>query len=313
MRVWVAGHGGMVGSALVRRLHRVPCEILIAERDSVNLARQADTEAWVADARPDAIFLGAAKVGGILANDSYPAEFLYENLMIQANVLEAAHRVGVRKVAVLGSSCIYPRMAAQPISEDSLLTGPLESTNEAYAVAKIAGLKLAEAYRRQYGSDFISVMPTNLYGPGDNFDLATSHVVPALIRKAHEAKERGDAHLAIWGTGSARREFLHVDDCADALVFLMTRYSDGRPINVGSGEDLTIMQLALLVCEVVGFTGRIICDTSRPDGTPCKLLDVKRLKMLGWSPSICLRTGMESTYRWFLTQRNEGRVLRGVA
>ena len=312
-RVWVAGHGGMVGSALMRRLGREQCEILTVGRDTVDLRRQAETEQWIAAAQADAIFLAAAKVGGILANDSYPADFLYDNLMIQGNILEAAQRVGVSKVMVIGSSCVYPKLAPQPITEDALLTGALEPTNEAYAVAKIAGLKLAESYRRQYGSDFISAMPANLYGPGDNFDLATSHALPALIRKAHEAKARGDDHLLIWGTGNVRREFLHVDDCADALVFLMQNYSSGQPVNVGSGEDLTILELARLICEVVGFGGRIVCDTTKPVGAPRKLVSGERLKALGWAPATPLRDGIEKTYRWYLEQQSSAGALRGIA
>ncbi|MGH6924852.1 MAG: GDP-L-fucose synthase [Propylenella sp.] len=313
LRVWVAGHHGMVGSALVRRLGSESCEIVTASRADADLTRQAETERWMERARPDAIFLAAAKVGGILANDTYPADFLYDNVMIQANVLEAAHRLGVRKVLVLGSSCIYPKHAPQPIAEESLMTGPLESTNEAYAIAKIAGLKLAEYFRKQHRRDFISAMPTNLYGPGDNFDLAGSHVLPALIRKAHEAKERGDDSLAIWGTGTVRREFLHVDDCADALVFLMQEYSGAGHINVGSGEDLTILELAKLVCAVVGFKGRIVHDTTKPDGTPRKLMSGERLKALGWTPRIPLKDGIADTYRWYLEQRGRPSALRGVA
>lgn len=309
-RVWVAGHNGMVGSALTRRLAGENCEVLTVDRKAVDLRRQAETEQWIEAKRPDAVFLAAAKVGGILANSTYPADFLYDNLMIQANVLEAAHRLRVGKVLVLGSSCIYPKHAPQPIAEHSLLTGPLEPTNEAYAIAKIAGLKLAEAYRRQHGHDFIAAMPTNLYGPEDNFDLATSHVLPALIRKAHEAKTRGDKSLSIWGTGSVRREFLHADDCADALVFLMRHYSGEGHVNVGAGTDLTVLELAERVCEVVGFTGRIERDTSKPDGTPRKLMDTSCLAALGWAPKIKLRDGIAETYRWYLrsgeTERTAG-------
>jgi GDP-L-fucose synthase len=289
-RVWVAGHRGMVGAALVRRLQREGCEIVTADRATVDLRRQAETEAWVADARPDAIFMAAAHVGGILANDAFPADFLYDNLAIETNVLEAARRTGVAKLLFLGSSCIYPRLAPQPIAEDSLLTGPLEPTNEWYAIAKIAGVKLCQAYRRQHGCDFISAMPTNLYGPEDNFDLQTSHVLPALIRKAHDAL----------GTGAPRREFLHVDDCADALMRLMQAYSAPEPVNVGCGEDITIADLARLVSEVVGFEGRLAFDASKPDGTPQKLLDVSRLDALGWKPSIPLRDGIAGAYDWFL-------------
>ena len=299
-RVWVAGHRGMVGSALVRRLTGENCEVLTVGRDGADLTRQGETERWISEVRPDAIFLAAAKVGGILANDTFPADFLYDNLMIEANILEAAHRCHVSKVVFLGSSCIYPKFADQPIKEDSLLTGPLEPTNEWYAIAKIAGMKLAEAYRRQHGADFISAMPTNLYGPEDNFDLKNSHVLPALIRKAHQAKARGDETMTIWGTGTVRREFMHVDDCADALVFLMQSYSASEHVNVGSGEDLTILALAELVCEVVGFKGRIVTDASKPDGTPRKLMSGERLRQLGWTPKISLRDGVEQTYRWYL-------------
>jgi GDP-L-fucose synthase len=299
-RVWVAGHRGMVGSALMRRLAGENCEVVTVSRDSVDLTRQGDTERWVSETRPDAIFLAAAKVGGILANDTYPADFLYDNLMIEANILEAAHHAHVAKVIFLGSSCIYPKHADQPIKEDSLLTGPLEPTNEWYAIAKIAGMKLAEAYRRQHGADFISAMPTNLYGPEDNFDLKNSHVLPALIRKAHEAKERGDDTMTIWGSGTVRREFMHVDDCADALVFLMQSYSANEHVNVGSGEDLTILALAEFVSDIVGFKGRIVTDTSKPDGTPRKLMSGERLQRLGWKPKIPLRQGIEQTYRWYI-------------
>ncbi|HEX2524835.1 MAG TPA: GDP-L-fucose synthase [Geminicoccus sp.] len=299
-RVWVAGHRGMVGGAIVRRLEREGCQILKAGRDEVDLKRQADTEGWIAAHRPDAIFLAAAKVGGILANDTYPADYLYDNLMIEANIIDAAHRAGVQKLLFLGSSCIYPKMAPQPITEDSLLTGPLEPTNEWYAIAKIAGIKLAQAYRKQHGRDFISAMPTNLYGPGDNFDLQSSHVMPAFIRKAHEAKERGEPEIVMWGTGTPRREFLHADDCADALVFLMKHYSGHEHVNVGSGSDVTIRELLELVCRVVGYEGRIIEDTSKPDGTPRKLMSADKLRGLGWQPRTPLEEGVRATYQWFL-------------
>lgn len=299
-RIWVAGHRGMVGSAVVRRLASEDCEILTVGRDAVDLRRQAEVEAWVEGNRPDAVVLAAAKVGGILANDSYPADFLYENLMIEANIIHAASRAKVEKLLFLGSSCIYPKFAPQPIPEDALLTGPLEPTNEWYAVAKIAGIKLAQAYRKQHGCDFISAMPTNLYGPGDNFDLNSSHVLPALIRKAHEAKVRKDTALTIWGTGAPRREFLHADDCADALVFLLKTYSDFEHVNVGSGEDIPIGELAKLVCEVVGFEGEIVCDTSKPDGTPRKLMDGGKLKAMGWRPRIGLKEGIAETWRCWL-------------
>jgi GDP-L-fucose synthase len=308
-RIWVAGHRGMVGAAVVRRLASEGCEVLTAGRDALDLERQDQVERWLAEQRPDAVVMAAAKVGGILANDSYPADFLYRNLIIEANVTEAARRSGVEKLLFLGSSCIYPKFAPQPITEDALLTGPLEPTNEWYAVAKIAGIKLAQAYRRQYGCDFISAMPTNLYGPEDNFDLASSHVLPALIRKAHEARLAGARTLTIWGTGAPRREFLHVDDCADALVFLLKTYSGDEHVNVGSGEDLTILELAQAVCQVVGFEGEIVCDTSKPDGTPRKLMSAAKLRGMGWAPKVGLVGGLRSTYGWFL--RNvavEGRV-----
>ncbi|KQS52891.1 GDP-fucose synthetase [Brevundimonas sp. Leaf363] len=296
-RVWVAGHRGMVGSAIVRRLASEDCEIITATRAEVDLKDPAAVLAFVGDKKPDAIFMAAAKVGGILANDTYPADFLYDNLMIAANVTEAAYRHGVGKMLFLGSSCIYPKEAPQPIPEDALLTGPLEPTNEWYAIAKIAGIKLAQAYRKQHGCDFVSAMPTNLYGPGDNFDLNSSHVLPALIRKAHEAKATGADHITIWGTGTPRREFLHADDCADACVFLMQRYSDFEHVNVGSGEDIAIGDLARLVCDVVGFEGEIRTDTSKPDGTMRKLMSGDRLRALGWTSAVELRAGIASVYR----------------
>jgi GDP-L-fucose synthase len=298
-RVWVAGHRGMVGSAIVRRLASEGCEILTAGRDVLDLERQSAVEAWIAANKPDAIFMAAAKVGGIMANDTYPADFLYNNLVIETNIVDAAWRSGVGKVLFLGSSCIYPKFAPQPITEDSLLTGPLEPTNEWYAIAKIAGIKLAQAYRKQHGCDFISAMPTNLYGIGDNFDLNSSHVMPALIRKAHEAKLAGADSITIWGTGTPRREFLNADDCADACVFLMKTYSDFEHVNVGSGEDITILELARLVCEVVGFEGEIITDRSKPDGTPRKLMSADKLRGMGWRPKIELREGLERTYRYY--------------
>jgi GDP-L-fucose synthase len=299
-RVWVAGHNGMVGSALVRRLEREDCQIVTVSRAEVDLTRQDAVERWMDATRPQAVFVAAAKVGGILANDTYPAQFLRDNLVIEANVIDAAWKCGVEKLLFLGSSCIYPRLAPQPIVEEALLTGPLEPTNEWYAVAKIAGIKLCQAYRRQYGADFISAMPTNLYGPGDNYDLETSHVIPALIRKAHEAKLCGEARLTIWGTGTPRREFLHVDDCADALVHIMQVYSEPEHVNVGSGEDLPIIELARLVCEVVGFKGEIVCDATKPDGMPRKLMSGARLASLGWKPRIGLREGLADAYKAFL-------------
>ncbi|MGA7675017.1 MAG: GDP-L-fucose synthase [Rhizomicrobium sp.] len=299
-RVWVAGHNGMVGSAIVRRLERENCEVLTAERETVDLRDQVATRAWIANAKPDAIFLAAAKVGGILANDTYPADFLYDNLMIEANIIEAAYRAKVAKLLFLGSSCIYPKMAPQPIPEEALLTGPLEPTNEWYAIAKIAGIKLCQAYRKQHGSDFISAMPTNLYGPGDNFDLKSSHVIPALLRKAHEAKLRGEKELVIWGTGTPRREFLHVDDCADASVHLMKVYSGAEHVNVGSGEDLTVLELTKLICATVGFHGAITHDLSKPDGTLRKLMSADKIRAMGWTPRISLETGLASAYRAFI-------------
>jgi GDP-L-fucose synthase len=276
------------------------CEILTAPRIELDLRRQADTEAWMRVKRPDIVFLAAARVGGIFANDSYPAEFLYDNLMIEANLIRAAHETGVEKLLFLGSSCIYPRLAPQPLTEDSLLTGPLEPTNQWYAVAKIAGVKLCQAYRREYGNDFISAMPTNLYGPGDNYSERTSHVLPALIRKAHEAKVTGAPHIVVWGSGRPRREFLHVDDLADALVFILTHYSAELHLNVGVGSDLTISELAELVCDIVEFKGSLRFDETRPDGTPRKLLDISKLSALGWRPRTDLRTGIAATYRDFL-------------
>ena len=298
-RVYVAGHRGMVGSAIVRRLEREGCEVLVADR-SVDLREQAAVREWFAANRPDAVVVAAAKVGGIHANDTYPAEFLYDNLMIEANLIEASRQAEVEKLLFLGSSCIYPRMAPQPIPEDALLTGPLEPTNKWYAIAKIAGIKLAQAYRRQYGCDYISAMPTNLYGAGDNFDLANSHVLPALIRKAHEAKEAGADSVTIWGTGTPRREFLHVDDLADGAVFLLKNYSGEEHVNLGSGTDLPIIDLARLVCKVVGFEGDIVTDTSRPDGTPRKLMSGDKLAAMGWSPAIDLGDGIADAYRAFL-------------
>lgn len=305
-RVWVAGHRGMVGSALVRRLQAEGCTVLTAARDALNLKDQAATRAWFAREKPDAVFLAAGKVGGILANNSFPADFLYDNLMIEANIIEAAFTHGVEKLLFLGSSCIYPKFAPQPITEDALLSGALEPTNEWYAVAKIAGIKLGQAYRKQHGCDYISAMPTNLYGPGDNFDLQSSHVMPALMRKAHEAKLKGDKTLTIWGTGTPLREFLHVDDCADACVHLMKVYSDYEHVNVGSGVDLPIFELTQLVCEVVGFQGEIIKDLSKPDGTPRKLMSAEKIRALGWQPRISLKEGLKSTYEWYLAQMREG-------
>jgi GDP-L-fucose synthase len=299
-RVWVAGHRGMVGQALVRRLAAEHCEILTIDRASVDLRRQEATEAWLNHAGPHAVFLAAATVGGILANSSYPATFLYNNLMMAANVIEAARQAGVEKLMFLGSSCIYPKLAPQPIREEALLSGPLEPTNEWYALAKIAGLKLSAAYRRQYGCDFISAQPTNLYGPGDNFHPEHGHVPAALIRRFHEAKVGGLRSVSVWGSGTPRREFLFVDDLADACVFLMQHYSHEKPINIGTGEDLTIADFASLVADVVGYDGKIILDRSKPDGTPRKVLDVSRLTELGWHAQTPLRQGLQRTYEAFL-------------
>jgi GDP-L-fucose synthase len=299
-RVWVAGHRGLVGSALAKRLARENVELLTVGRDRIDLRRQQDVEEWLAKERPAVVFMCAAKVGGIQANTSRPADFIYDNLMIEANIIHASFLSGVEKLVLLGSTCIYPKLAPQPIPETALLTGPLEPTNEWYAVAKIAGIKLAQAYRRQHGCDFISAQPTNLYGPGDNFDLNTSHVLPALIRKAHEAKREDAAAMSVWGSGTPLREFLHVDDLADALVFLARNYSDESPVNVGSGVEISIRDLAQTVQHVVGFQGRLVFDASKPDGTPRKLADISKLDALGWHHSISLEKGLASTYDWFV-------------
>jgi GDP-L-fucose synthase len=299
-RIFVAGHRGMVGGALVRRLQKLDCEILTVAHKEVDLRRQAETEAWLAAHKPDTVFVAAATVGGILANDTRPAEFLYDNLMIEGNVIEGARRIGVKKLLFLGSSCIYPRLAPQPMKEEHLLTGALEPTNQWYAIAKIAGLKLCAGYRRQYGSDFISAQPTNLYGPGDTYDLQASHVIPALLAKTHKAKVANAAEVEIWGTGKPKREFLHVDDLADALVFLMERYSDESHVNIGWGEDVSIAELATLIADIVGFKGRLRYATDKPDGTPRKLLDVSKLDGIGWRPKIGLHEGLADAYRWFV-------------
>ncbi|MBI3453083.1 MAG: GDP-L-fucose synthase [Rhodospirillales bacterium] len=301
-RVFVAGHRGMVGAAIARRLAAVDCEVLTAGRETVDLTRQRETEDWLAAQRPDAVILAAARVGGIHANNSRPAEFIYENLAIETNVIHAAWRTGVKKLLFLGSSCVYPRLAAQPMHEDALLTGPLEPTNQWYAVAKIAGLKMCQAYRRQYGCNFISVMPTNIYGPGDNYDLEQSHVIGALMVKTHRAKVEGAANVEIWGTGTPRREFLYVDDLADAVVFVIENYAEEQTINIGVGRDVTIRELAETVAGVVGFRGSFAFNTSRPDGVPQKLLDVTRLARLGWTAKTPLRDGLARAYAWFLDQ-----------
>ncbi len=307
-RVFVAGHKGMVGSAIVRRLAKEDCEILTLDRSEVDLRDQVGMRNWMFDRRPHAVFMAAAKVGGILANDRYPADFLLDNLLIETAVTTSAHASDVEKMLFLGSSCIYPKLAPQPIPESALLTGPLEPTNEWYAIAKIAGIKLAQAFRRQYGCDYISAMPTNLYGPGDNFDLDSSHVMPALIRKVHEAREQ-QAEIVVWGTGTPRREFLFVDDCADACVHLMQRYSDDEHINVGSGEDITILELTRTVMRVLGYDGPIRHDTDKPDGTPRKLMDGSKLAALGWHPKVSLEQGIAHSYEAFLAGQYRETIL----
>ena len=300
-RVYVAGHTGMVGSAIVRALQaRGHRQILTAARADVDLREQAQVRAFFRAEQPTHVFLAAARVGGILANDSAPADFLYDNLMIEANVLHAALLARVDKLLFLGSACIYPRLAPQPLREEHLLTGPLEPTNEAYAVAKIAGVKLCQAFRRQHGADFIAAMPNNLYGPGDNFDLQGSHVLPGLLRKIHEAKAAGSDTVVLWGSGAPRREFLHVDDCAAACLLLMDRYSGAEIVNVGYGSDLTIRELAALIATVVGWTGTFVHDAGKPDGTPRKIVDTSRIAAMGWQPRIRLDDGIAATYRWFL-------------
>nr|WP_269845040.1 GDP-L-fucose synthase [Sinorhizobium fredii] len=303
----------MVGSALVRRLEQENCEVVTAGRDVLDLRSQDAVHRWMQETRPDAVVLAAAKVGGILANDRNPADFLLDNLLIETNVIHGAFRCGAERLLFLGSSCIYPKLAPQPIVEDALLTSPLEPTNEWYAIAKIAGLKLCQAYRRQYGADYVSAMPCNLYGPGDNFDLEKSHVVPALMRRTHDAKIAGEPSLTIWGSGRPRREFLHVDDAADAIVHMLKTYSADSHLNVGSGEDVSILDLAMLIADVVGFTGEIQADPSKPDGTPRKLMDVGKLFATGWRPKHTLRAGLELTYAWFKAHSEIGDLrLRAV-
>jgi GDP-L-fucose synthase len=308
-RIFVAGHRGLVGSAISRRLLADGYRRQIARsRTELDLENQASVEAFFETQRPEYVFLAAGMVGGIDANDRHPAQFIYSNLMVEANVIHAAWKYGARKLCFLGSSCIYPKLAAQPIKEESLLTDALEPTNEWYAVAKIAGIKLCQAYRRQYGFDAISAMPTNLYGPGDNFHLENSHVLPGMMRRFHEAKLRGDAEVSIWGTGTARREFLHVDDLAAAVVYLMRTYSAAAIVNIGFGEDMTIRELAEIVAAAVGYSGRIVTDPSKPDGTPRKLLDSSRVRALGWQPRVALADGVRETYRWFTA--NQGSLRR---
>lgn len=307
-RVWVAGHKGMVGSAIVRRLTSEPCEILTVDRAGLDLTDQRAVREWMLSERPDAVFLAAARVGGILANATHPVDFLRDNLLIETAIMTGAQAAGVSKLLFLGSSCIYPKHAEQPIREEALLAGPLEPSNQAYAIAKIAGIMLAQAFRQQYGCDFISAMPTNLYGPGDNFDPETSHVLPALIRKVHEAKASGGP-VTLWGSGSPLREFMHVDDCADACVYLMQVYSEAAPVNIGAGRDISIRDLARLVMDVLGHQGEIATDPSKPDGTPRKLMDSSRITALGWQPRIGLRDGIADAYAAFLA--GEGRGLQG--
>ena len=304
-RVFVAGHRGMVGRALVRQLAAHDCEILVAPREELDLRDQAGVARFFADRRPQVVLMAAAKVGGIHANDSLPADFIYDNIVMATNVLGAALRNEVEKLTFLGSSCIYPRLAPQPMREDALLTGPLEPTNEWYAIAKIAGVKMCQAFRRQHGADFISAMPTNLYGPHDNFDLDSSHVLPALIAKAHRAKTQGAKTLPVWGSGAPRREFMHVDDCANAILFLTQRYSGEAHVNVGSGEEVTIRDLAHHVARAVGLEAELTFDASKPDGTPRKLMDSSRLRDMGWSARIALEDGLRATYAWYLAEAAE--------
>jgi GDP-L-fucose synthase len=311
-RLFVAGHRGLVGSAIVRRLEALGCSnLLVRSHSELDLCDQAAVNRFFLEERPEYVFLAAAKVGGILANSTRPAEFLRDNLAIQTNVIHAAWIHGAKKLLFLGSSCIYPRLAPQPLKEEYLLTGPLEATNEAYAIAKIAGLKLAAAYRAQYGFSTINLMPTNLYGPGDNFDLESSHVLPAMIRRFHDAKISGTRSVILWGTGTPRREFLHVDDLANAACFLMDNYDAPELLNVGVGEDLTIAQLAALVARIVGYNGSIVFDRSHPDGTPRKLLDVSRIHAVGWHAQIPLEQGIASTYEWYITHELEAASPRG--
>jgi GDP-L-fucose synthase len=303
-RIFVAGHKGMVGSALVRRLGSEDCEVITAPRAELDLLNQEKVRAYLKAKTPDCVIVAAAYVGGILANSSYPVDFLYRNLQIQNNLIEGAHEAGINNLLFLGSSCIYPKFAEQPIQEDALLTGPLEPTNEWYAIAKIAGIKLCDAYRKQYGRQYISAMPTNLYGPFDNFNLESSHVLPALIRKAHAAKAAQAPDMTIWGTGAPLREFMHVDDLADGLVFLLQHYNGAGPINVGTGSEISILDLAALINDVVGFEGELLRDLDKPDGTPRKLMDSSKLRALGWSSSIDLKKGVEQTYQWFLENQD---------
>lgn len=303
-RIWVAGHKGMVGSAIARRLTQSGDEVLKAGREAVDLRNQAGVEAWLQQNRPDVVVVAAAKVGGIYANDAFPADFIYDNLAIETNIIHAAHLAGVNRLLFLGSSCIYPKFAPQPIKEDSLLTSPLEPTNEWYAIAKIAGIKLCQAYRKQYGRRYISVMPCNLYGPGDNFDPMNSHVLPALIRRFHEAERVGLPEVAVWGTGKPLREFLHVDDLARAVVFCLDHYDEYDHVNCGSGSEISIGDLAQIIARIVGYGGKITFDASKPDGAPRKLLDSSRVTALGWKPEISLEDGIAGIYRWYLEHKS---------
>ncbi|MCY4292670.1 MAG: GDP-L-fucose synthase [Roseovarius sp.] len=295
MRVYVAGHNGMVGAAVMRRLERENCQILVASHGELDLTRQSDVEGWFSRHKPDVVIVAAAKVGGILANDSYPAEFLYKNLMIESNVIHTSYVSNVKKLLFLGSSCIYPKMASQPMNEDELLTGSLEPTNQWYAIAKIAGIKMCQAYRRQHGTDFVSAMPTNLYGTGDNYDLESSHVLPALIRKVVDARDANHDQVVVWGSGKPLREFMHVDDLADALVFLLCNYSEEQHVNVGSGQELSIRDLAFMIAKMAGYDGKIVHDRTKPDGTPRKLMDSERIFSMGWQPGIGLEDGLSRT------------------
>jgi GDP-L-fucose synthase len=299
-KIYIAGHTGLVGSAIQRKLKEQGYSNIIGRtREELDLERQTQVEPFFEEQRPEYVFLAAAKVGGIFANNSFPAEFIYSNIMVQTNIIHSAYRTGAKKLLFLGSSCIYPKHCPQPMKEEYLLTGPLEPTNEPYALAKIAGIRTCQSYNRQYGTNYISVMPTNLYGPHDNFDLETSHVIPALIRKFHEAKIQSNSSVTIWGTGSPRREFLHVDDLADACIFLMNHYDESDMINIGCGEDISIAELALLIKDIVGYTGNIEYNIDKPDGTSQKLLDVTKLKGLGWQPKLSLREGIKKTYEWY--------------
>jgi len=299
-RVYLAGHRGLVGSAVFKRLQKEKCDIITVEHEELDLTRQKDVEVWLYENRPDVVIIAAARVGGILVNSFQPADFIYDNLVIETNIIHGSWKVGVKKLVFLGSSCIYPKMSSQPIKEESLLSGPLEPTNEWYSIAKIAGVKMIQAYRRQYRVDFISVMPTNLYGPNDNYDLESSHVVPALMRKIHESKIHRNKIVNIWGTGKPKRDFIHVDDLADAIVFLLHNYSGEVPLNIGSGKEISIHELADMIADVIGYEGIFKFDTTKPNGAPRKILDISKISALGWEPRISLRNGLRQTYEWYL-------------